>query len=119
MSEVVEVIRTITSASLLALTLGGAFGQPAAERPAFEVASVKPNKSGDRGTTMGPSSGGLTATNATLKFLITFAYGVRDHQISAGPSWLNTERYDIVAKGPIDHPTVAQNRQMLQSLLAD
>lgn len=68
---------------------------------------------------MGPSSGGLTATNATLKFLITFAYDVRDHQISAGPSWFDTERYDIVAKGPIDHPTVAQNRQMLQTLLAD
>ena len=119
MSEVVEVMRTFRSASLLVLSISGAFGQPAPERPAFEVASVKPNKSGDRGTTMGPSPGGLTATNATLKFLITFAYDVRDHQISGGPSWLNSERYDIVAKGPIDHPTVAQNRQMLQTLLAD
>ena len=112
-------IRTFTNLSFLAFTLTGAFGQPATERLAFEVASVKPNKSGDRGTSMGPSSGGLTATNATLKFLITFAYDVRDHQISAGPSWFDTERYDIVAKGPIDHPTVAQNRQMLQKLLAD
>jgi len=112
-------MRTITSVNFLAFTLGVAFGQPAAERPAFEVASVKPNQSGARDTSLGPSSGGPTATNATLTFLIRWAHDVRDHQISAGPSWLNTERYDIVAKGRIDHPTPAQNRQMLQSLLAD
>jgi uncharacterized protein (TIGR03435 family) len=85
----------------------------------FEVASVKPNKSGDRDASMNPSPGGFYATNTTLKFLITWAYDVGDHQISAGPNWINTERYDIVAKGQIDRPNSAQYRQMLQTLLAD
>ena len=88
--------------------------------PAFEVASVKPNKSGDRAPwRFAGSRGGITATNVTLQFLITNAYDVRDHQISGGPSWLNSERYDIVAKGTVDNPTPAKNRQMLKTLLAD
>ena len=106
-------IRTITSASLLAFTLGGAFGQSAPERPAFEVASVKPNQSGDRGMSFGRPPGRFTATNVTLKLLITYAYGVSDHQISGGPSWLNSERYDIVAKEPADDPSVARTMPML------
>jgi len=30
--------------------------------------------------------------------LVRFALGVRDDQLSGGPGWLNTQRYDVVAK---------------------
>jgi uncharacterized protein (TIGR03435 family) len=114
-----DVMRTIIRASLVVFTSCQVFGQDTAAPFSVEVASVKPHKSGDSGMSLRPSSGGLTATNATLKFLMTFAFEIKDHQLSGEPGWLSTERYDIVAKGQIDHPTVAQNRQMLQALLAD
>ena len=117
-----DMIRTFMGASLIIFTSYQIFGQDAASPPAFEVASVKPNKSGDRGMSMGPSAGGLTAKNATLKFLMTFAFEIKDHQLSGEPGWLITERYDIVAKGQIDHPTICPEQWLVvcfQALLAD
>jgi uncharacterized protein (TIGR03435 family) len=62
--------------------------------------------------------GRFTASNATLKFLIQAAYRVRDDQIVGGPRWLDSVRYDIVAKAP---GSVKQEdyRALLQGLLAD
>jgi bla regulator protein blaR1 len=50
--------------------------------------------------------------------LITFAYDVKDDQVSGGPGWANSESYDIVAKGD-GNATRAQLRLMLQALLKD
>jgi uncharacterized protein (TIGR03435 family) len=72
---------------------------------------------------------GFAGTNVTLKMLIQQAYGVQDFQITGGPSWLNTEKYDIEAKADKsatdgfdslskDQRKVAQDR-MLQALWAD
>jgi uncharacterized protein (TIGR03435 family) len=47
-----------------------------------------------------------------------FAFGIRDFQISGGPSWLDSDRFDIVAK-PENRSTPAQVPQMVQSLLVD
>jgi beta-lactamase regulating signal transducer with metallopeptidase domain len=67
--------------------------------PTFAVASIKPNKSGDRGMRIMYEPGGrFTATNISLKALIHFAYGVQDFQISGGPTWLESDKYDIEAK---------------------
>jgi uncharacterized protein (TIGR03435 family) len=55
--------------------------------------------------------------NLPLKGLIEAAYGVRDYQF-IGPSWLNTVRYDIVAKPPAAS-TQPPLRPLLQSLLMD
>ena len=74
----------------------------------FDVASVKPSDPQARGVQMGLSPGGLfTARNITLKALIQEAWDVRDFQISGGPGWLDTERYDITAKG--DGPGVSED----------
>jgi len=53
--------------------------------PSFEVASVKPNRSGDSniGYTLPP--GRFKATNVTTKFLIQFAYNVKHYQVSGEP----------------------------------
>src|SRR5947209_13837484 len=106
--------------SLIIFTPHGGFGQPAASPLAFDVASVKPNQSGDNvPSRFATSHGDITAINVTLKFLIMNAYAVRDDQISGGPNWLNFERYDIVAKQPTGERTPARSMRMLQTLLAD
>jgi uncharacterized protein (TIGR03435 family) len=88
-------------------------------RPSFEVASVKPNKSGDQRFTMEALPGGrIRVVNAPLRLLIRLAYRVQDSQIVSGPSWLNSERFDIVAKAE-GNPNQAQLSPMLQTLLAD
>jgi uncharacterized protein (TIGR03435 family) len=71
--------------------------------PSFEVASVKPNKSGDGRVAIGLQPGGrFTATNVPLRELIRFAYQVQPFQIVGGPGWLNSDRFDINAKAEGD-----------------
>ena len=97
--------------------------------PSFEVASIKLNHSGDRRGGLGLPPGRFTATNAKTKLLIAFAYHVQDFQVSEGPSWVDSERYDIDAKEedglaaraeklPPDQ-RADQVRLMLRSLLAE
>ena len=95
----------------------------------FEVASVKRANPSERGQ-FHMSGGALIIHAATLRLLLQFAYGVMDFQISGGPSWIDNERYDIVAK-PNDKEKLAQTtteppsglidrtRLRLQALLAD
>jgi uncharacterized protein (TIGR03435 family) len=64
----------------------------------FEVASVKPNHSGDNGRRIMFGPGRFTASGATIRFLITMAYMVKEFQVSGGPSWVDSERYNIDAK---------------------
>ncbi|HUK35207.1 MAG TPA: TIGR03435 family protein [Vicinamibacterales bacterium] len=92
------------------------------QTPTFEVASVKPNNSGD------PRTGGrLEATrfsmiNETLWRLIGEAYGdpqalPRD-RIIGGPSWMDADRFDVdaVAAAPLVRQTADL---MLRRMLAD
>jgi uncharacterized protein (TIGR03435 family) len=110
---------------LLFLAAGSAFvssGQPQspAVRPEFEVASVKPNASGSNDLLMRPPvDGRFTATNVTLKMLIALAYKVRQLEISGGPAWIASERYDINARAADVQITGDQSRLMLQRMLAD
>ena len=59
----------------------------------------------------------LHYTNVSLSDVIGQAYRVQHHQIS-GPAWLDTERFDIVAKIPAG-VSRDQLPQMFQALLAD
>ena len=90
----------------------------AAVGPAFEVASIKPNNSGDPGMRMQAPPGRFTATNVTLRLLIRTAYRVQDFQISGGPTWLNADRFDIEAKAD-GNPSPDQLSSMLRALLTD
>ena len=71
-----------------------------ARLPSFEVASVKPNHSVVTRPVVWFRPGRLTVTGATLKLLIPIAYHIEDYQVSGGPTWINSERYDIEAKEP-------------------
>ncbi len=99
---------------------------PQSQAPApqsFEVASIKPSDPAANGVfmiRMGNSPGGRwTASGITAGILIQQAYDVRDYQISGAPSWVNSERYDIVAKADTPNITRENLRVLLQSLLAE
>lgn len=96
---------------------------PATAPQSFEVASIKPSAPAENGmfmVMMGNSPGGRwTAKGVTASILIQQAYDVKDFQISSGPSWLTTERYDIEAKAETPNITREQLKVLLQSLLAE
>ena len=46
--------------------------------------------------------GRFIATNVSLRILIRNAYQLQDFQISGGPSWMTSDRFDINAKVPDD-----------------
>jgi uncharacterized protein (TIGR03435 family) len=103
---------------VVACTAAGLRAQEAPARPAFEVTSVKPTDLSPQQIDMRVLPGGtLTATSVTLKFLIRVAYGVQDVQISGGPGWMETQRYNLLAK-PAENAKV-QVLPMLRSLLED
>jgi uncharacterized protein (TIGR03435 family) len=87
----------------------------------FEVASVKRNSSAPSGRMNFKAlpGGRLTAENMPLRLLIQHAYGIRAFQISRGPSWIDTERYDIAAKAGREVPERQLVGPMLQKLLED
>lgn len=97
----------------------------AAKLPAFEVASIKPDKSGTQMVMFRITPDGLNATNTPLKMLIQQAYGVEENQVIGLPGGLSSERYDVEAK--VDSVDVAklhdldppQRMRMLQPVLAE
>ena len=130
--------RTVAGACFVFLLALGLFGQSSTPPLTFEVASVKPSATDDRRTMIQIQPGGGLRTGGTsLKMLLTFAYDVREFQITGGPGWINTDRFDIVAKAersagaenPPDDPrkmteqqrkTVGdQMRERLRALLAE
>ena len=65
----------------------------------FEVASIKPANPDTPGTSIQfMPGGGLKMANIPLRAMITFAYDVRDFQISGGPGWIGTQRFDVMAR---------------------
>ena len=87
--------------------------------PSFEVASVKPNRSNaPPAGLVGGQRNGLTLTNLTVRELIVKAYKLQNFQLSGGPGWIHSERFDVVAR-TVRESTVDEKWQMLQVLLND
>jgi uncharacterized protein (TIGR03435 family) len=94
-----------------------ALAQPAG--PSFEVASIRPNQSGSEESVVNlADTGRLNVTNATLRTLIRNAYGIQNDQITGGPKWLDTDRYDIQAK-TAEPIRGEQEESLMQNLLAE
>ena len=103
-------------ATFLLLAAPAAFAQTTL--PSFEVASVKPAPPPTDGrmmVRMGGDPGRVDYTNVSLKDLLSRAYEVKRYQVS-GPSWMETERFDVTAKVPDGTPK-EQVPLMLQQLL--
>jgi uncharacterized protein (TIGR03435 family) len=78
----------------------------------FEVASVKPNPSGNGHAGIDVDGNMIRMTNVTLPAAIVWAYEISAPQIS-GPAWIESERYDIVAKTAAGAPEPAMMRALL------
>lgn len=101
-------------------------GEPVDSAPAFEVASITPCKPG----TLAPAGehagmvqytypgGRFDAKAASLKALLEWAYDILPAQHSGGPSWIENDRYDIVAKAP-GKASDEEMKLMTQALLAE
>jgi uncharacterized protein (TIGR03435 family) len=88
--------------------------------PVFEVATIKPSKPDARFSILVNPSGILTTTDCSLSDLVKFAYDLHPRQITGGPAWLETEKYDITAKADVAGvPSIKQLKAMTQKLLAD
>jgi uncharacterized protein (TIGR03435 family) len=88
-------------------------------KPQFEVASIKPSSPDARGTFIRPGpGGGISIANMTLKELIVLAWRVQPFQITGGPAWLSTDRYDVTGK-PAAKPSPGEINLMLQALFED
>ncbi len=125
----------LTTAALLAIALPITFGalngtpslaqsndatitQPARS---FESVSIKPSASPAGGPTQlmrRLDDGSFTARGVTLQTLIKLAYNhVQDPQLTGGPDWLNTQKFDIDAK--MSAADVAELRKLPMEQLGD
>jgi bla regulator protein BlaR1 len=106
--------------------------------PSFEVVSVKPSHSGSGFSSFGAAGHGapldrFIAKDVSIKKLIGWAYAgdsfpLPDNEVSGGPNWIESDRYDIDAKLEdaqvaemqklSDTEKILQVRRMVQSLLA-
>jgi uncharacterized protein (TIGR03435 family) len=96
---------------------------PADAQPTFEVATIKPSNPDTPGRALNVGRGGgnsFSTLNMPLSELIRFAYGIHTKQVTGGPSWIEEEKYDILAKPDTPGmPNAPQVRSMVQKLLAE
>jgi len=90
-----------------------------AQQPTFEVVSIRLNKSGvPPNGNVSEEPGRFLGTNASAKLLIREAYSIKDYQLSGGPGWLDSDRFDIEAKAGTASGD-AELRAMLRTLLTE
>jgi len=88
----------------LSLRLSAVFfaaaGLMIAATPGFEVASVNIHPAGDNGgSSPALRNGTFTARNVSMRRLLRDAYELSESRIT-GPDWLDSDRYDLVARAP-------------------
>ena len=116
-------MRRIVCACVALLALGVVTAR--AQRPSFEVASIKLGDPNERRRGIGSRGNQLEVVNTPLKDMIGFAYDVETDQIFGGPKWIGSDLFTITARpdaatalrAPDDPAKVL--KLMLQSLLAE
>jgi len=99
---------------------------------AFEVATIKPSDLNKPGASLMMSNDKFETQSQTLKAIIKFAYNLNfgaEQQISGGPAWVGSAKFDITAKEDAETVTalnklpkedrVDKFRVMVQALLAE
>jgi uncharacterized protein (TIGR03435 family) len=103
---------------------------PASATHSFDVATIKPHEGILTITGLINRPDGLRAAADTLADMMTSAYGVRtEDQVSGGPEWVKSDRYDVEAKMSAEDAAEFQKlspdamkerrRSMLHALLED
>jgi uncharacterized protein (TIGR03435 family) len=101
----------------VALVSSAVFGQATV---AFEASVIHASAKTRFAFMRGPTAHGdrYEIHSADMVDLINAAYGVTDERVLGGPAWLETDRFDIIAKMP-ENSTPEAQKAMLQALLAD
>lgn len=90
------------------------------QRPRFEAASVKPNRSPEGGINNRFSPGRFLYVNTPLEQFIYNAYGFRPDRVVGMPDWARQDKYDIEATHSPEYREFSpQQNQMLQRLLEE
>jgi len=98
------------------LTVAGvAFGQSSFDIADVHISARTANPSMRGGFIRG---GRYELRTATMVDLIRTAYGVDGNNVVGGPAWLDTDRFDVIAKAPATSSPETL-KLMLQTLLAD
>lgn len=93
---------------------------PAKAKPELVVSTIKPARPGAPRGGYGFRGQDVTATNETVNWMIKLAYNVHANQISGGPSWLDSERYDVEGKPDTPgQPSRDQMKLLFQQLLVE
>ncbi len=107
------------AAAGLALAIAGVPALLSQEvKPTFDVASIKLNTSGDPSYYFRMMGVSPSLTNQTLRNIIMWAYRIHDFQLTGGPAWTGTDRWDIEAKTTAG-AGIDRMQLMVQSLLED
>jgi uncharacterized protein (TIGR03435 family) len=73
--------------------------------PAFEVVSIKPDKSGSMNSRIMATPDGVSVEGVPGLMLLREAFGVSSDRLVGAPGWLGSDRFDIEAKvAPEDVP---------------
>jgi len=118
---------------LAALACGSLFGQTAQAQARFEIADVQVTPKIVANPYMEvtpPNKGRYEFHSASMIDLIQAAYGFDFDKILGGPSWLEMDRFEVIAKvppgtketvppGPAQGALPEAVKEMLQSVLAD
>jgi uncharacterized protein (TIGR03435 family) len=100
--------------------VAAAHAQGKAPRLTFDVASIRLSDQNAQGGGIKPLDGGhgYTAKGIPVKLMISLMYKVPMRQISGGPEWLNSDRYDVEARADGSY-SLDDLHIMFQNLLAD
>ncbi len=86
----------------------------------FEVADLKPTPPDFRGGMIRIQPGGrVNIAGIALKFLIEQAWNLRDDMLDGVPKWMETDRYDIVAKAPVADVDIDDLWAMVRALIVE
>ena len=108
-------VTTILAAFLIAVV---PCAHAQSSRPEFEVASIRPANSGRPGISIETEPGRFKAINAPVSFLIQYAYSIKDFQLTGGPGWMGSDKFDIDARGEAQTGD-REFPPMMRKLLAD
>jgi uncharacterized protein (TIGR03435 family) len=113
-------MRAFACLSFSALLASTAFSQSTETPPTFEAADVHVSPRVTNPYMKGPfhHDGTYELRTASMLDLIVTAYGVNSDKVYGGPSWLEMDRFDVIAKVP-DGATPEMRKMMLQALLVD
>ena len=108
------------NAALAVVLTAATLSAQSAPSPTFDVVSVKRNRTGDQNSSTRPRpGGGVQITNNTLRQMIRNAYQREDYLIIGGPSWVDSDRFDVVATGVGPDVGFEVLQRRMQAMLSD